>query len=54
MTAKEYRKSLSKQKTPVLKASNLNPPVRLYNFGPYQLFSYNQFDVPNNLNLDES
>lgn len=51
MTAKEYRKSLSEPKV-----ETLYPLVRLFNFGPHQLcsFNHNQFDVPQNLNLDES
>lgn len=50
LPAKECRKSLTEPK---------KPSVKLFNFGPYQLFSFNhnqfdEFDVPLNLNLDES
>lgn len=52
MTTKEYRKSLSEPKS----SSTLNPPVRLLNFRPHQLFSFNHnyFDVPLSLNFDGS
>lgn len=53
MIAKEFRRKLSVQ--PKVVAYN-EEPVKLYNFGPYQLFSINEnkFEAPNHVHTDES
>lgn len=53
MTAQEFRKKLNVR--PKVVAYN-EEPVKLYNFGPYQLFSFreNKFEVPKHVHIDES
>lgn len=52
MTAREFRKKLA---VPKSEAMDTNP-TKLFNFGPYQLFSFreNQYKAPQHLTLDEN
>lgn len=53
MTAREFRQKMNLQ--PKAKAL-YDEPTKLYNFGPYQLFSFkeNKFNTPPQLQVDEN